>query len=108
MEKYINDYSKVCFRNIVETTPFSDMEFYLVPDGYDGDVQYALHTNLGSLTVLDRLTGFGCRDTETGYRAPDGRFWLASGGCDVRESGAETITDAIEWVKRHANNCLGE
>ncbi len=67
-----------------------------------------MHTNLGSLTVLDRKTGFigEPRDTETGYRSPDGKFWLASGMYDVRESGVNTIQEAIDWVKERANTCI--
>jgi hypothetical protein len=49
--------------------------------------------------------GYGQRDTETGYRDSDGLFWLASGCCDVRESGCKTIGEAIEWVKARANTC---
>jgi hypothetical protein len=107
MEKYINDHGKECYRAVDETTPMSDLEFHLVPNDFECNVQYALHTNLGTLTVLDRMTGFGYRDTETGFRAPDGLFWLASGNYDVRDSDSKTIGDAIEWVKRYANNCRG-
>ena len=77
------------------------------PGQMETDRQWALHTNLGSLTVLDRMTGFGWRDTETGYRDPDGKFWLASGMRDVRRSKAVTTQDAIDWVKRYANTCVG-
>lgn len=72
-----------------------------------GDTQFALHTDIGSFTVLDRMTGFGFRDVESGFRDTDGRFWLASGGYDVRTSNAKTIGEAIEWVKSHANTCVG-
>lgn len=64
--------------------------------------------NLGSLTVLDRMTGFGYRDVETGFRDKDGKFWLASGNYDVRHSGSKTLGDAIEWIKRNANTCVGD
>lgn len=75
---------------------------------YTGDdTQFAFHTNIGSLTVLDRMTGFGWRDTETGFRDTEGNFWLASGGFDVRLSGAKTISEAIQWVKSNANTCIG-
>ena len=114
MIKYINDSNKECYKDTLESSEFSGDLFHK-PDyqGLDEDEQFALHTNLGSLTVLDRLTGFGgeiggVRDIETGYRSPDGKFWLASGGCDVRESGCLTIGEAIEWVKERANNCKGE
>lgn len=115
MEKYINDYEKECYRGVEENTNFADLEFHLVKResdkrlfyGEEPDTQFALHTNLGTLTVLDRMTGFGHRDTETGFRAPDGKFWLASGDYDVRDSGVSTISDAIEWVKKRTNNCIG-
>ena len=117
VEKYVNDYGKECYRGVEETTPFSGLEFHLVksdteyslrPYMDEPDTQYALHTNLGTITVLDRMTGFGYRDTETGYRATDGRFWLASGDYDVRNSAPATVGDAIEWVKKYANNCKRE
>lgn len=64
----------------------------------------------GRITVLDRETGFGfgTRDTETGYKDSDGKFWLASGMCDVRRYCADmTVAEAVEWVKRNANTCVG-
>jgi len=86
------------------------LEFHLVPEtreesDYDKNIQYALHTNLGTITVLDRRTGFGYRDIETGFRTD--KFWLASGNYDVRNSGVGTISEAIDWIKKHANNCVG-
>ena len=72
------------------------------------DDQIAFHSNLGSLTVLDRMTGYGFRDTESGFRDTDGKFWLASGGFDVSRSECKTIGEAIQWVKDNANNCKGE
>ena len=62
------------------------------------------------LTVQHRLTGFGHAvfDTETGYRDPSGKFWLASGGLDVRQYPDFTVEQAIEWVKTNANTCCGE
>jgi len=107
VEKYLNDHNKECYRGITEATPFADLEFHDVPDLLDDHDQVALHTNMGSLTVVNRMTGFGYRDTETGYRAPDGKFWLAAGHQDVRQSGVATMQDAIDWVKRHANTCVG-
>jgi len=103
-EKYINEHGVECYRNVHPETLFKDLEFLEVPENLDGNTQFALHTNLGSLTVLDRLTGFsgGVRDTETGYRDSEKRFWLAEGMSDVRRSGAVTIQDAIDWVKANA------
>lgn len=107
MEKYINDFGKECYRGVSEDTPFTELDFHEVPDQIDEDRQFVLHTDLGSLSVLNRMTGFGHRDVETGYRAPDGLFWLASGHLDVRTCGAKTIGEAIQWIKDHANNCVG-
>ena len=108
MQKYINDFGRECFKGVFRDSIFDGNLFHLVIKQYESDVQYALHTNLGSFTVLDRMTGFGCgiRDTETGFRDSDGEFWLASGGYDVRESGAASINDAINWVKSKANTCV--
>ena len=94
-------------------SPFSKELFENVDMGWSmgwpvDDTQIALHTNLGSLTVLDRLTGFGWRDVETGYRDPNGGFWLASGNQDVTRSDVKTIGEAIEWVKERANTCIGK
>ncbi len=87
-------------------TPFNPDQFHLVPDCCDDKVQWALHTDIGSLTVLDRLTGFGWRDTETGFRDPDGEFWLACGSKDVRHSNVKTLGQAIAWVKVNSDKSL--
>jgi hypothetical protein len=109
MQKYINDSGKEAYSGVTVETPFSKELFHRVRmpehDGLYSDNQWALHTNLGSLTVLDRMTGFGYRDVETGYRDMAGKFWLASGDFDVRYSGALTLGEAIQWVKTRANNC---
>lgn len=108
MEKYINEAEKECYRGVTTETPFS-VNLFHKPEwqgGSDGDENFALHTNLGSLTVLDRMTGFGYRDIETGFRDNDNNFWLASGDMDVRQSECSTIGEAIEWVKKRANNCV--
>ncbi len=105
MEKYINEANKSCYRG-VELESVFDPDLFYKPEWQtdDGD-NFAFHTNLGSLTVCDRMTGFGWRDIETGFTDKDGNFWLASGGYDVRESGVDTVGQAIEWVKRRANTC---
>jgi hypothetical protein len=105
--KYINAYKKICYSHVRKSTGFNPMLFHVVYNNLKDDKQFALHTNLGSFTVLDRMTGFGHRDVETGYRSKDNKFWLASGNYDVRESGVKTIGEAIEWVKTRANNCIG-
>lgn len=105
MKTYLNAKGIQCYTDVAPEDLLSPELFHEVPKWEDDD-QWAFHSNLGSLTVLDRLTGFGWRDTETGYRAPNGDFWLASGGFDVRESGAKTVQQAIDWVKSKANNCI--
>ena len=108
IEKYTNEHGKECYRGVTPDTTFDSLDFHAVDMGsrYD-DVQFALHTNLGSITVLDRLTGFGWRDTETGFRDTDGKFWLASGDFDVRFHTVSTVQDAIDMIKSNANTCVG-
>lgn len=101
MNKYTKK-GKECYENVRLDTPFADLLFHAVEAYGEDSEQVALHTNLGTLTVLDRMTGFGYRDTETGYRDADGKFWLASGGYDVRNCGAATMEEAILWVKKNA------
>jgi len=64
-----------------------------------GNTTHRLNTCAGSITVMDRMTGYGYRDIESGYRDLDGKFWLASGCVDVRESGAATVYEAIAYIK---------
>jgi len=110
MEQYTNEHGKTCYRGVTEDSPFSSDLFHDVNMGklLDDDAQVAFHSELGSITVLDRMTGFsgGIRDIETGYFDKEKRFWLASGNCDVRNSGAATVGEAIEWIKKFANNCV--
>ncbi len=107
MDKYINSYGKPCYKGVTPDTRLVDLVFHTPEYVCEGHSQVALHTNLGSLTVVDKMTGYGYRDVETGYRDINGKFWLASGGCDVRHSGADTIGEAIAWVKINANTCIG-
>ncbi len=114
MKKYTNKAGKECYKGVRLNSKFSADLFHRVfRDGYGDDKSWALHTNHGSLTVLDRMTGFGHRDVETGFREPHKgnrnkrpRFWLASGNRDVRNSGCKTIGEAIDWVKERANSCV--
>ena len=111
MEKYINEAGKSVWKGVDENSVFSADMFYEVEmkSNSNRDKQLALHTNLGSITVLDRLTGYigHIRDIESGYRDVTGKFWLASGGCNVIESDCKTVGDAIAWVKQRANTCVG-
>lgn len=62
----------------------------------------------GSISVVSRMTGFGYRDEETGYRSPCGKFWLASGHYDIRDALHELDSHEAmaEWVMARANNCI--
>lgn len=96
-------------KNLTLESPFSKEMFTEVEMCWLwDDKKIALHTNLGSFTVLDRLTGYGWRDVETDYRDTNGELWLASGNQDVTRSGVTTIGEAIEWVKERANTCIGK
>jgi hypothetical protein len=110
MDKIINKWGKPYYENATEQDEFNADMFYEV-DMYSpdcGNRQWALHTSLGSLTVVARMTGYGWHDIESGFRSPDKKFWLASGYRDVRRSsGAKTLGEAIEWVKAYADICKG-
>jgi hypothetical protein len=76
----------------------------------DGDVLYSHYQpDGGRISVLDRMTGFGWRDVETGYRCPSGQFWLASGGYDIRNHLHELNSDEemVQWIIERANTCQG-
>jgi hypothetical protein len=108
-EKFINEWGKEVWKGVELGTPFGLDLFYDVDMSWSscGDTQKAFHSNLGSITILNRLTGFGHRDVETGYKDEEGRFWLASGSCNVLWSNSKTVGEAIEWVKQNANTCVG-
>lgn len=106
IEKYTNEHGKECFRGLDLDSAFDATLFHYVADRFENDAQLALHTNLGSITVLMRMTGFGWVDVETGYRDPDGVFWLASGQFDIRGHECKTFNDAIELIKKRANTCI--
>lgn len=105
IEKHINEHGQECYRGVTAETPFSPDLFHMPEKQFEDERQWAFHSELGSLTVVDRMTGFGWRDVESGYRDKDGKFWLASGNCYVRGSGCKTVGDAIQWVKDRANTC---
>ena len=66
----------------------------------EDDICWAIHLHIGSITVLDRMTGFSFgRDIESGFRDPQGNFWLASGDFDIRTLGDITVREAIEIIK---------
>jgi len=79
----------------------------------------------GYISILDRMTGYGYRDIETGFRdsyAMNSRgkenygknFWLASGDHDLRDeiqfyfNGTMSWDESVTWIKSKANNCIGE
>jgi hypothetical protein len=71
----------------------------------EADILFAAKTDLGGITVLDRMTGYGHRDTETGFKDADGEFWLASGQFDIRAYPELPVEDAITLIKERANEC---
>ena len=107
MEKYKHEKGQWIYKDVKPEDEFNDDLFTESKNNGHDDYQVYFHSNLGSLTVLDRMTGYGIRDTETGYRDTEGKFWLASCGQDVRNSGSKTIGEAIDWVKLNANTCVG-
>lgn len=107
IEKYLNAWGKECYRGVRESTRLSDLEFHLSDYNNEDSFQRVLHTNLGTLTVLERLTGFGWWDVETGFRDPERKFWLASGECNLLDAGDMTVGEAVEWIKARANTCVG-
>ena len=105
IEKYTNDSGRECYRGVTRDTPFTAGMFHNPDWQPEGGEQWALHTNLGSLTVVDRVTGFGWRDVESGYRNKEGLFWLASGHVNVMYSKAGTVGEAIDYVIAMSNAC---
>ena len=85
-----------------------DLEFRETKPCFD-DVLYTTHTELGRITVLDRLTGYSgkIRDIETGFCDKEDLFWLASGMFDIRNYPDLTIEEAIQKIKDNANICKG-
>ena len=111
MIKFETEDGKVHWSGVTEDDEFSD-ELFNEIDYCSGQNQWVFHTNIGSITIVDRETGFGGRDTETGFRDVDGNFWLASCNFDIRyaydfttKSVSKTVGQAIELIKRSANTC---
>lgn len=73
----------------------------------DRDVMLVAKCERGRVTVVDRMTGFGWRDIETGFTDPAGKFWLASGQFDIRGYPELPVDDAIELIKQRSNTCRG-
>jgi hypothetical protein len=98
-----------------EETLIKDVDFKLWKKQFETDVgrsatvimktQYGV--KLVNISILDRMTGFGHRDVETGFRDVDNAFWLASGEFDIRWFPDLTVKDAIAKIKHESNNCRG-
>ena len=95
----------------IDKITIKELDFKDVSSKYnklEGDSQFAHHGEFGSITVLDRMTGYGHRDVETGFRAKDGKMWIASGNFSIRKYPKLTIRAAIQMIKEEANTCKGE
>lgn len=102
---------KPFFENVTRNTPFNP-DFFHYPEyqGTErGEWNIAVHTNIGSITVVHRRTGYigVIFDTETGYRDMKGKFWLASCNFDIRDHNPKTVGEAIKLIKKNANTCKG-
>lgn len=94
----------------VANTAMLDLDLFEVIDKDDDNKMKILRLGgVSCITILDRLTGWGCgdvRDVETGYKDHDGKFWLASGNFDVTKQGCVTVDNAITLIKANANTCV--
>ncbi len=102
IERYKDPRGVNRYKGVKPSTPFDSLDFVKLKDQPPSLAQWALHTNIGTLTVVDRMAGFGWWEPESGYRDMDKNFYLAMGGFDVRVCGAKTMQDAIDWVKDRA------
>jgi hypothetical protein len=59
MEQCINRHGKPSWKDVSTEDVFSEELFYEVPDQVENNRQWAFHSNLGSITVLERMTCFG-------------------------------------------------
>ena len=79
----------------------------------DEDTLYSAFVGNQRFTVLDRMTGFGWRDIETGYcdnyLAPleSPNMWIAT-RLDIRNYRELTLTEAVKLIKKKADVCRGE
>lgn len=85
----------------------NDMEWEINKRFIGNDTLFILRTELGKITVLDRSTGFGWRDIESGFKDLNGEFWLASGNFDVRTFNLN-FEDSVKKIKANANTCVGK
>lgn len=117
MELTINEYGKpfwIGFKgdSLIIEENFHEVDMhhpFLDEIGREPNIQFTFHCNLGSITVLDRMTGFSFgRDMETGFRDVEGKFWLASGMFDIRNHMPMIFSDAVDLIKINANVCAGK
>ena len=107
MKKHTNNYGVEHWTGVTSDT-IINRDFFQLVESMASRKKWAMHTNMGILTIVCRITGSGMNDIETGYREPEtGKFWLASGGFDVRETRNQTMQACIDWVKDNANTCVG-
>jgi len=79
-----------------------DLTFTPAKFGNYDNVIYGCNINNLRITVLDRMTFAGYRETETGFRDINGGFWLVSGGFDIRCYPELELWEAIELIKRNS------
>lgn len=78
----------------------------------DEDILYSAFVGNQRFTVLNRMSGFGWRDIETGYcdnyLAPleSPNMWIAT-GFDIRNYPDATLEEAVQLIKNNANVCRG-
>lgn len=76
------------------------------------DILYSFNAgHFGRVTVLDRMTGYGYRDTESALRtfngysdARYGEFYLTSGEFDIRDGLPMRFSLISQMLKETANN----
>ena len=98
---------QITWKYVEEDTPFDHSMFHEIGLSDGEDLQRVFHSGLGSITVFDRMTGFGFRDVESGFRDRDGKFWLASGNFDIIALDMPTFGEAIKMIKKYSNTCVG-
>lgn len=70
-----------------------------------GNTLYSCTVELGRITVLDRLTGYGngtIRDIETGFKDLQGGWWCRPGNFDIRTFPELELEEAIRLIKEDA------
>lgn len=70
-------------------------------DLIENDTLWTAHTEFGRFTVLNRMTGYGYRDTETMFLPSKGALFNLAQGFDIRNFPDLNLEDAIEEIKRN-------